>query len=36
VSLSDLAVHAGGGGRVEQLGTASLALLRGWRSGSPG
>jgi hypothetical protein len=30
VSLSDLAVHAGGGGRVEQLGTASLALLRGW------
>jgi hypothetical protein len=29
VSLADLAVHAGGG-RVEQLGTASLALLRDW------
>src|SRR5690349_8919499 len=30
VSLADLAVHAGGGGRVEQLGTASLTLLRDW------
>jgi hypothetical protein len=30
VSFADLALHAGGGGRVEQLGTASLALLRDW------
>ena len=30
VTLADLATHSGGGGRVERLGTASLALLRDW------
>jgi hypothetical protein len=30
MSLADLALHAGGGGRVERLGTASMALLRDW------
>ena len=35
VTLADLATGSGGG-RVERLGTASLALLRDWLHGCPG